>query len=359
MKFIHIADVHLGACPDLGFSWSKTRETEIWESFSRIIEKIKKEKIELLLIAGDLFHGQPLLRELKELNYLFGQIPDTDVVLIAGNHDYIKKGSAYLKMKWAPNVTGLWEETCQTCYLPRCHTYVYGFSYHTREIKENRYNQIFSQGRMNFARKHSGANHILLAHGGDEKHIPIQFSHLAETDFHYIALGHIHQPQILYAHKMAYAGSLEPLDRTHLGVRGYIQGEIIDGVTRIHFVPFARRQYVQMSVSVTPMSTMGSIRDDIRSFIDQNGENHIYTIHLEGLRDADLSIEKETLYDLGNIVEVIDETRPDYPLEQLLQKYSSTLVAAYIESFLEKGALTDIEEKALYYGIEALLHAGE
>lgn len=359
MRFIHIADVHLGACPDLGFPWSKTRETEIWESFSRIIEKIKSEKTDLLLIAGDLFHGQPLLRELKELNYLFGQIPDTQIVLIAGNHDYLKNGSAYRKMHWEPNVTGLWEEECQVCYLERLNTYVYGLSYPARERKEAVYNQAFPKGRQNFETQHPDAVHILLAHGGDEKHIPIHFSNLAATDFDYIALGHIHQPRILVPNKMAYAGSLEPLDRTQLGVHGYIEGEIVNGNTRIQFVPFSARQYIEMVLPVTVDSTIRSMQDEIEEFIYENGMQHMYCIHLEGLRDAQMDIDEQIFMSLGNIVEVTDETRPDYDFEQLRQSYAGTLVGEYIDSFLQKGELTEVERKALYYGVGALLHIRE
>lgn len=359
MRFIHIADVHLGACPDLGFPWSKTREKEIWESFSQIIEKIKKERTDLLLIAGDLFHGQPLLRELKELNYLFEQIPETKIVMIAGNHDYLKQDSAYTKMKWSPNVTGLWGEEYQVCYLASCNTYVYGFSYHTREIKEMRCNQAFPGGNQNFSLRHANANHILLAHGGDEKHMPINYSGLAATAFDYIALGHIHQPQILVKNKMAYAGSLEPLDRNHLGARGYIQGEIVDGAVTIAFVPFAKRQYVELVIPVTVSSTMGELLDEAEEFIQKNGRDHIYRIYLEGMRDASLVVEEDEFYNLGNIVEVLDETRPDYDFQQLRMKYAGTLVAEYINSFLDKEDLTEVERKALYYGVDALLHAGD
>lgn len=359
MRFIHIADVHLGACPDLGFPWSKARESEIWESFSRIIEKIKSEKIDLLLIAGDLFHGQPLLRELKELNYLLGQIPDTQVVIIAGNHDYVKNESAYLKIQWEENVTGLWGDSCQSCYLDTINTYVYGLSYKTRERKEPLYNQAFPEGRWNFEKAHPDAVHILLAHGGDEKHIPIHFSNLAATDFDYIALGHIHQPRILVPNKMAYAGSLEPLDRTQLGVHGYIEGEITDGNTSIYFVPFSSRQYIELVLPVTPDSTIRSMQDEIEEFICEHGKEHIYCIHMEGLRDAQLVIEEQAFLGLGNIVEVTDETRPDYDFEQLRQDYAGTLVSAYIDSFGDRDELSGAERKALYYGVGALLGTRE
>ena len=84
MRFIHLADVHLGAVPDRGCPWSSRREEEIWETFRRVIAGIRENPVDLLFIAGDLFHRQPLLRELKEVNNLFSTIPDTRVYLMAG-----------------------------------------------------------------------------------------------------------------------------------------------------------------------------------------------------------------------------------------------------------------------------------
>ena len=63
MRFIHIADVHLGAEPDAGKAYSEERAGELWETLERVLKVCEKEQTDLLLIAGDLFHRQPLLRE--------------------------------------------------------------------------------------------------------------------------------------------------------------------------------------------------------------------------------------------------------------------------------------------------------
>ena len=84
MKFLHLADIHLGASPDLPNGLAEKRKKEIWNSFRNVIETCEREKIDLLLIVGDLFHRQPLLRELKEVSYLFGKLTKTQVVLVAG-----------------------------------------------------------------------------------------------------------------------------------------------------------------------------------------------------------------------------------------------------------------------------------
>ena len=87
MRFIHIADVHLGMQPDAGFPWSEERGEAIWESFRRIIRLAGREKTDFLLIAGDLFQCQPLLRELKEVNDLFASIFSLFLHLLNARHD--------------------------------------------------------------------------------------------------------------------------------------------------------------------------------------------------------------------------------------------------------------------------------
>ena len=64
MKFIHIADVHLGVVPDAGKSWSEKRAADIWTTFTEVFAVAKKIKVDMVLIAGDLFHRQPLIREI-------------------------------------------------------------------------------------------------------------------------------------------------------------------------------------------------------------------------------------------------------------------------------------------------------
>ena len=50
----------------------------------------------------------------------------------------------------------------------------------------------------------------------------------------------------------------------------------------------------------------------------------------------------------------MDESRPMYDLEALQRQYSGTLIGDYITYFLEKDR-SIVEDKALYYGLQALL----
>lgn len=346
MRFFHLADIHLGAAPDSGFSWSGERKTEIWESLRSVIQKADREEIDLLLIAGDLFHRQPLMRELKEVNYLFSTLKKTKVVFIIGNHDYLKVDSYYLDFSWSENVTCLKSKECECVVFEDLDTEIYGLSYHSREIKEAKYDNLEPEKRAGFS--------ILLAHGGDAKHIPIDRKKLLLSGFDYLALGHIHKPEIIEENRMAYAGALEPIDQNDTGVHGFIEGELKNGVLKTRFVPWAVREYVHMKLNTQECPTSLAFLEAVRMRIAGKGSRHIYRIELEGFRDPDIVYDVGACAELGNIVEVLDKSVPDYDFRKLARIHEGDIVGRYIASLYHKD-MSETEEKALYYGIHALM----
>ena len=346
MRFIHLADVHLGAVPDRGCPWSSRREEEIWETFHRIIARFRENPVDMLFIAGDLFHRQPLLRELKEVNYLFSTIPETRIYLMAGNHDYIKADSFYRDFQWEKNVTFFKNEQLTCVKDEKLDVYVYGLSYEHQEIEASLYDGAQPQ--------EGDGLHILLAHGGDAKHIPMSIKTISASGFDYLALGHIHKPQILLRDKAAYAGALEPIDRNDLGEHGYIEGHLENGRLRTNFVPFASRSYEQIILMLRENSTQASLEDMLKADLANRGRMNMYRIIIKGVRAPELMLLPEKLKTYGYVTEVLDESRPAYDLEELEKKYSGTLIGDYISYFLEKDR-SAMEEKALYYGLQALL----
>lgn len=348
MRFIHTADVHLAAVPDRGSPWSGSREQEIWDTFERLINRVKEQRIPLLLIAGDLFHRQPLLKELKEVAYLFSTIPDTRIVLTAGNHDYLKKDSYYRSFVWEKNVVCLWQEQCQAVYLEEADTWVYGLSYGRREITDGCYDNLRPLPRK--------GRHILVAHGGDARHIPMDYGKLGSAGFDYIALGHIHKPQIMLDGRMAYAGSLEPLDRTETGPHGFVEGIFQAGGLRVSFVPFSCREYREVTAEVGRKTTQRELEGWIRREIEAQGKDHIYNLKIVGFRDPDIEFDQERLKRLGNVADVEDASSADYDFEALSRQYRGTLIEEYIHEFPVQGR-TPVEEQALYFGVKALLES--
>ena len=347
MKIIHTADIHLGVSPDLGYPWSKKRKEDIWNTWKRFIERVKLEKADLLLVSGDLFHRQPLVWELKEVNYLFSTIPDTTVVLIAGNHDYINKRSYYPKFTWNKNVIGLWDRECVRVSIPKKNVCVYGCSYYSHEVTDDLYQNVRPSGLEAF--------HILLAHGGDEKHSPVNRDELVEAGFQYVALGHIHKPQILVKNKIAFSGALEPIGRNDIGPHGFIKVVCTQDETLAEFVPFSSCLYLDLNFDVKEKTTQFELEEWIHKAILENGEENIYRVRLRGFRDVKTEFSARRLEQSGNVLEVVDETHPAYNFTELSQIYEGGLIGKYVDYFA--GSDDSVRKKALFYGIEALLDA--
>ena len=349
MKFIHTADIHWGMVPDSDRPWGKKREQAIRLTFQAIVEEAREIRADLLLISGDLFHRQPLARDLKEINFLFSTIPGTRVVIIAGNHDRVRKSSALLSFNWSQNVTYLMDEDLSSVYFEDLNTEIYGFSYHTPEISEDKTAQFVIPNN----RRHK----ILMLHGGDAKHLPFDRAAVAAMPFSYIALGHIHKPAVLIENRMAYPGSPEPLDLTETGAHGYYVGEIdnISGhVTSLEFKAVSQAQYIPLAISVTPATTNLELSQLIADEIRKRGAGNIYRFRIRGMRDPDIAFDLDFLAGQWNIIEIIDESEPQYDFHALFAEHPSDMIGFYIHALLKED-MSPVEKKALYYGIHALL----
>ncbi len=85
MKFAHLADCHLG-----GWREEKLRQLGV-ESFKRALELCIAEKVDFVLIAGDLFDtALPPIDIIKEVVVVLRGLKDVgiNVYLIAGSHDF-------------------------------------------------------------------------------------------------------------------------------------------------------------------------------------------------------------------------------------------------------------------------------
>lgn len=312
----------------------------------KIINICEWEEIDLLLIAGDLFHRQPLKKELKELNYLFSKLTKTRVVFIAGNHDFVKQDSYYLTFRWNENVYPLLNGHMGSVEFKDLKTRVYGLSYYRKEITEGLYDRAKAPGKQKYE--------ILLAHGGDEKHIPFKKEVLRGLGYSYVALGHIHKPQTLVESQILYAGALEPIDKNDTGKHGYVRGEVTEKGVKTEFIPSAKREYRHLTMEIGKGMTNGAVKEMIRETIQENGIEHIYKFILRGFRDADISFEPDSLRSYGNVIEIVDETKPSYNFEKLLEENRGNLLGRYIES-LRECEEDSVAHMALYEGVQALL----
>lgn len=347
MRFIHISDVHLGVTPDAGKAWSKKRSQDIWDSFAEVVLEAGRYQADFLLISGDLFHKQPLKRELREVNYLFTQIPQVKVVLLAGNHDYIQPKSYYVDFPWAENVYFFEKEEISAFDFPVENVTIYGASYWHREIKERLYDELVvaDSKRIN----------ILLAHGGDEAHIPFLAKQVLQQGIDYIAAGHIHKGGYLVEGKAVMAGSLEPTDCNDTGSHGYWKGELIkDRPACVEFCPICKCEYQHVQIAVTPELTQYGLEALIKEKVATGKAYWFYRIFLEGYIEPDTVFDLNRIQELGQIVDVTANLFPNYDYDKMMEEQPDALLSRYILR-MQKLPQDEISKKALEYGVNALL----
>ena len=93
VKFAHMADAHLG-----GWKQEPLRELN-FKSFDMAIEKSIKEKVDFVLVAGDLFDtAYPSIETLKIAFSEFRKLKEARIpcFIIAGSHDYSVSGKTFL-----------------------------------------------------------------------------------------------------------------------------------------------------------------------------------------------------------------------------------------------------------------------
>ena len=93
MKFAHLGDCHLG-------SWRIPQLQELnFQSFKQALELCIKEKVDFVLIAGDLFDSAyPSIETLKETFSELKKLKEVKIpcFIVAGSHDYSASGKTFL-----------------------------------------------------------------------------------------------------------------------------------------------------------------------------------------------------------------------------------------------------------------------
>jgi DNA repair protein SbcD/Mre11 len=94
LRLAHLADLHLGfrqfdRQTERG---GNQREADVAEAFRRVVDDLLEQRPDLILLAGDIFHSvrptnPAILFLFQQLQRLRVALPDTPVVMIAGNHD--------------------------------------------------------------------------------------------------------------------------------------------------------------------------------------------------------------------------------------------------------------------------------
>ena len=99
IKVVHTGEIHLGLqfnSVSFNRDTAHYRRAELWSTFKRIVDYSQDEDMDFLLIAGDLFESKYFtLGDMMRLRDIFKAAEDVNIVIAAGNHDYLGGNSLY------------------------------------------------------------------------------------------------------------------------------------------------------------------------------------------------------------------------------------------------------------------------
>jgi exonuclease SbcD len=200
MKFIHCADVHLdtplqGLAQYPGAPVSEIRNATR-RAFEKIIDAALSERVDFLIIAGDLYDtGLKSFESALFFNKEMARLKDAgiDVYLIYGNHDAASK--LIKQIRPPANVKVFRSSEPQTVLNDELRVAIHGQSFATPEVTEDLASK-YPQPVPSFF--NIGVLHTNLS--GISEHAnyaPCSLQTLQNKGYQYWALGHVHNGQVL------------------------------------------------------------------------------------------------------------------------------------------------------------------
>lgn len=199
-KFIHAADIHLDS-PLRGLDRYEGAPVDYIrgatrKAFTNLVNICIEEKVDFLLISGDLYDGDwkdfntalffnSQMQKLKELNI--------KVYVIRGNHDAASIISRELKSYG--NVYFFSTDNPETCIIEELGVAIHGQGFKTRAVNDDlSASYPFPlRGYFNIGMLHTSAG----GRAEHETYAPCSLSSLIIKGYDYWALGHIHKREIL------------------------------------------------------------------------------------------------------------------------------------------------------------------
>ena len=293
MKFIHTADLHLDS-PFKGMEmnvpasvWERMKQST-FQSFERIVDKAIQERVDFVLLAGDLYdaetrslRAQVFVREqMKRLSQY--EIP---VYIIHGNHDHL--GGSWAAIEFPENVHVFTEPYVEEKSLYKdgeLLASIYGFSYLQQAVTDNMTAQYKKMSDAPF--------HIGMLHGsveGDAEHnryAPFQIRELKEKGFDYWALGHIHKREVLSEEPyMIYPGNIQGRHRKETGEKGAYFVTITEQGTACSFFHTADVIWEETEIRIEGMQTVDDLMTACMEAIHKcrkEGEGTLLTVVFTG-----------------------------------------------------------------------------
>ncbi len=360
VRLLHTADIHLGRkFTSLGSKGKEQRE-QVRATFKKVVSLTRDEKVDIVLIAGDLFDSnQPPQRDIQLALEQFKLLAEANipVCLVPGTHDCFDTDSVYRKVDFTrecPNVTIFKESNWSAREFPHLDLTVYG-----RPNLSNRSSQSPLQG---LERQTSSRFHVAIAHGSmdigsiePDDHV-FTLEEIRKSGMDYIALGHWHRPSTCSEKDPTawYSGPPEllSLDQQEPGQVLLVTITDSDKIS-VERKTVGRRRCQESVIDISSMTTF-----DLKNAIaDGATTDLVRRVVLKGLRSDDLDIDYlwQELSDEFFHLDIDDRSYTsitEYEGEHLIIAKFVQLMKAEIER--REGEDKKIAEQALQLGVRLL-----
>ena len=308
LKILHAADFHLDT-PFEGLPEEKTRQrrTEQRMLLLSLAELARSERVDLILLPGDLVDGEKVFFETENaMARAFGSVA-CPVVIAPGNHDCFTQNSIYSRTKLPDNVYIFKKNEIECLEFDEIGARVFGAAF------TDRYSRPLLESFH--AERYPGTLNLLCLHGEvdvrESRYNPVSSRQLAESGIDYAAFGHIHKGSgLLKAGDTYYAwpGCPEGRGFDETGAR-FVNIVEIDRDSRevaLRKASIARRRYEILDVDISGAEPILAIH----SVLPDDTQNDIYRIILKGETDgsADAAMLRNSLEGLFFHLQIRDET---------------------------------------------------
>ncbi len=266
MKIIHTGDVHIGSALNaLPKDKAAIRRAEIVDGFRRLLSYAKEEKVQAVLIAGDLFDTDTVSPNTKnEICAAIENAAPVNVFYASGNHDGDFAFETPPKNFYTFSDRAGWK------------SYSLGEGVTLTGADAKYFSAAFSAVPVFDAH----AFNICMLHGDAAREIPLPA--LQRKNIDYLALGHIHIPDVESKRldgrgKYRYCGCLEGRGFDEVGARGFFLLEIEKGaIKNERFLSFAKRNVLSVRADLSGCNTFADVeRVALDALAKTGGENMV------------------------------------------------------------------------------------
>jgi len=293
-KFIQTADLHLGMTFKSLGDKSKLHRIDCQNTFSKIVDLCIKEKVNALLIGGDLFdsldpHKSLVKFVISELERL--EENKINAFIISGNHDPYKKGSVWFEYKFPKNVIIFDNPELEPRRIDGLT--VYGLAYTNDTKQPLKGFKAEKEDNFKVGLIHGSTTNINWEEEPEAAYRPISKQDINNSGLDYIAVGHFHDLLDLKTKVPCYySGTPDGLTFKNEGDRFVLLVSHSNKEVNTKPIKINEREFRTIKLDCTNFDTEQDIGKVLEKY---KGENNILRLIVKGNPSLDFTFDIDLL----------------------------------------------------------------